>query len=285
MSERNYALSSANILSPSTVHLALTMNTEEHIDHAKKSGFEKIEWWPIITLQSDLDAGKIKGSHKKCIASAHQSFRAIRSGLAESIILPEKLASLESLSLLSDEVPDIPYVLYESENQKFPVVSQGSALLVQIRKETCELWKVCSVEAVIDRALSEGFTGICLGTSHLARTPLENNWKHTFKTLSDSNMLYEVHLEVSRIDLGLDQNCAEVRDLLENTRDTQIKPKLEYLNDIGWNGLLTLELTSDVVKKVKKVRAPLVSRQLLAETNLEIRKTLYSIFEYPNGGD
>ncbi|HVZ58245.1 MAG TPA: hypothetical protein VG935_00620, partial [Patescibacteria group bacterium] len=74
--EKEYALSTANVLDLSTLKAVFDWKIQDHVDLALRSGYQGVQLWPQrLKPLYQIRSGEITESEKKGILSAHQSAR------------------------------------------------------------------------------------------------------------------------------------------------------------------------------------------------------------------
>lgn len=296
VNKRVIGVSTANVFDPETILLNF-MRISEHAKIAVESGLQGIEIFPNRVLSLEISIVVANGL-KETILGAHQSPRNERWSQLLSpqalqvikplILLPGRIESLNVLKQLIDKTGDLPVVLYE----KLPHESSGdrdkisTQRLVQIRPETSRAWNTNTIEAFIEKMHSEGFTGICLDTTHLQRSPF-SDWKHTIPKLCESGVLREVHLAIGRVDLfpsgeKRKRTVLELSDVIHGHESTyrpktDVLEQLKLLADCKWNGTIIIEALPSALKELlcdEKREVNRITKDELIAAYEAMRKTI-----------
>lgn len=285
-----YALSTANVLDWATVRQAWSWSVREHVEMAKRSGYEGIEIWPQrMWPLSQIRRGRLSTMEKAGILSAHQS---ARSGswwsvheMQKAVWLPRTDSSLVELEQIQKLVEEVPMVLYAEASERGFVNSLFKQRGIQPDPEICEEWQVKSGTGFVKTILEKGFTHVVLDTHHVRRN---HRWTGRANALADwrrsvPEMLpftKEIHVGVGRAgDGGMDARLVveEARDLLTGGEgNTEVIQMLKLIADAGWNGLVVVEMKPGIFRE--KWGRLWLSDGDLVETYQGIRETMRRIF-------
>lgn len=264
-----------NYLGLATIYTTL-LPIDAFIDIASESGYSGLEYHPLKGIPGiSINHGKISEPDK--IKSLHEGFRGEKT-IFDALRHPNKALALQAYMALPYGPTSVRELdrLQEIVGKKLDIVLYPKTTLFdeaalgrhtnfgentyQPTKEVMEMWGVTTIDEMIKKGESLGYTGITYDTSH-SRTI--SPWQEHLPQLLEQGVIKEVHLSAGRTDMGYAKTVEELGDLLFGTKKTELLQMLQAIKDSDWQGRVITEIPINAIKDVRKRGAIVTPKQMI----------------------
>lgn len=282
-----------NLFDHSTLYTAI-WPVEKFAQTAQDAGYQGLEVHPLQTIRAgiQLQTGILNQKEKNAIRSLHQSPRSEKSlsdvlkhpnrtlAAVFYLILPERVRSLHTLERIQQAVGrNLPVVLYPHRPGEASGTEKAfGEKLFQPTPEIMASWGTKNIDDLILAMQQKGYDGFCLDLYHMRRSgnPSLLPWQQTLSRLLPYTK--EIHVSAGRIDIHEDiDTLAELRDLLDGTRKTELIPMLEAVKSAEWKGRIVTEIPAGGLRQVLGQGNTLSPKELVNQ-HKKIVTTIQRIF-------
>lgn len=297
--ENQYSIGTVSMVDHTTLKPMASWTIGDHVRNARTTGYNGVELWPQGPIpRIQIATGLISQAEKDGITSTHQS---VGKGLIESAlrfdkretfkaaVLPGSVQSLTQLEKVKGLVDrDIPVVLFNNLPEGYLDHTSYTQTGIQTAPELCDEIGASNAEEFVEAIKEIGFGSVVIDTHHIRRPNVKTgeqnplaDWRRSIPVLLPHTK--EIHIGLGRADYGgisEDKIGDELKDFLnKGSNNTEITQMMRLVADLGWGGLVVMELRPYMIKKVLEQKGfQLTERNLQVALN-GMRDTLYDIFD------
>jgi len=287
MVEREVAINASvmNLFGDISTYYVTTWGINRLVEIIQEAGYGGLELHPLRLPIHQLLSGSVSEKDKNSVESLHQSFHGPRNLTELWNRLKEESPSIQARILVQHLLLwpagnlDILIQVQKVLGRRLPVVLYPlpandpqipnlpfSEKLIQPNPAMMEELGVKTIDELLQIMNRRGYTGFCLDLHHFR---LEGKsgatlgpWRETLPEVLEHTK--EIHISAGRIDFKGEENVLiELKDLLDNTRRTDLSLMLIAVRDLGWDGLMVTEVPASAIKALVSRENP--SSRILKE--------------------